>query len=96
MAGEKKRNWVDTADLHCDPDDAVRGVPEADVPRVRALLWRPPGHHHDEHLHEDEEDEDDVPRSELCAGVPHALVPVADDVEACSQREVEEGGGVAR
>ena len=81
-------------DLHRDAHDAVRGVPETDVPCVRTTLRRPPWHHNDEYLDQYEEHNYDVPRSEVSAPVAHALVPIADNVEAGGEREVEEGLGV--
>lgn len=75
---------------HCDAGDAVRSVPEADVARVRPALWRPPRHYDDEDLDEDEEDYDGVPRPELGAVAAHALMAIADHVEADCQREVKQ------
>lgn len=72
---------IEYGDLHGNANDAVGGVPETDIPCIWAALRWPPRHHDDEYLHQDEEDDHNVPCPEPRARVAHTLMSVADDVE---------------
>lgn len=94
ICGPVRESDVRDLYLHGDAHDAIRGVPETDVSGVRPALRRPPRHHSDKELYEDEEDDEHVPGPEVGLGMAHALVAVAHDVEADREQDVENGIGV--
>ena len=83
-----------TEHSHRKPRNAIRRVPEAHRPAIRARLRRHPRHREQQQLDEDEQADGDVPGLELGALDAEVAALAADEVEPDGHEEEEDGFGV--